>query len=352
MKITAISGHFLMIVLGNGDLRLAHALRLMASSRQLCAEVRAAIPVMPWLDFKGFEENVYAADVLRAVRMHGPGPHLRGVDMHYLWRISIFEIQRIVLEVDAKVSGVSIGNGFASKDKMRVSMRLVQDRNAPSQNELWLQVSNYKHLYNAQAQEWEDEKTRKEAIFMRHPDEFGGIGAFVRAAISMSDPAHGLHNTHNTEEGRILNVVSANACAETDNELQYFDVFLGYAETKQGLLGSTQSSTYFFYAYLLQLQQGIVHVEDLIAKIPWRLSSTITEELKLNLAALPQIDARVAAMVPFEVAEIESTNVVNTDVHALSRFFKIERHGRRHSLEQIVQKQSRARRRKPPRLSV
>ncbi len=41
---TTMSDTFLVTVLANEDLPLAHALRVMATCRQLCAEVRAAIP--------------------------------------------------------------------------------------------------------------------------------------------------------------------------------------------------------------------------------------------------------------------------------------------------------------------
>lgn len=339
MKITAISSCFLITVLENGDLPLADALRTMATCTQLCTEVRSAIPVMRWLDFKGYEKDVHAADVLRAVHMHGPSPHLRGVDMRFLWRIPIFRIQNILDLIDARVPGVSIGDGFASKDRMRVSMRLVRDSQSPRENELWLRVSNPEPLHQMQAQAWEDDEARQRAVFFSEPDECGRVGAFVRTALAACDPAHALERGQKEQQASILNVLRKHTCTRTDGKAKTYDVFLGYAETVSGLLGWSQSSTQLFYTALLKQQHQIDDFQKVLDKIPWLLASPITEALEQNLERVPRLDARVAAILPFEVAEIPKTGFENTDVHELSRFFKIERNGQQQSLQQVINNQ-------------
>lgn len=339
IKITAISSCFLITVLENGDLSLADALRTMATCTQLCTEVRSAIPVMRWLDFKGYEKDVHAADVLRAVHMHGPSPHLRGVDMRFLWRIPIFRIQNILHLIDARVPGVSLGDGFASKDRMRVSMRLVRDSERPRENELWLRVSNPEPLHRMQAQAWEDDEARQRAVFFSQPDECGRVGAFVRTALAACDPAHALERRQKDQQASILNVVRKNTSTRTHRKAKTYDVFLGYAETDSGLLGWSQSNTQFFYTALLKQQNQIDDFQKVLDKIPWLLSSPITEALQKNLERVPTLDARVAAILPFEAVEIPKTGFENTDVRELSRFFKIKRNGEQHSLEHVIKNQ-------------
>ena len=339
IKITGISSCFLITVLENGDLPLADALRTMATCTQLCGEVRSAIPVMRWLDFKGYEKDVYAADVLRAVHMHGPSPHLRGVDMRFLWRIPVFKIQGILNLIDARVQGVSIGDAFASKDKMRVSMRLVRNTQSPRENELWLRVSNPQPLHQMQAQAWEDDEARQRAVFFSQPDECGHVGGFVRTALAACDPAHALERGQKEQQASILNVVRKHTCTPRDDDGKSYDVFLGYAETVSGLLGWSQSSTQLFYTALLKQQHQIDDFQKVLDKIPWLLASPITEALEQNLERVPRLDARVAAILPFEAAEIPKTGFENTDVHELSHFFKIERNGQQQSLQQVINNQ-------------
>jgi len=339
IKITAISSCFLITVLENGDLALADALRTMATCTQLCTEVRSAIPVMRWLDFKGYEKHVHAADVLRAVHMHGPSPHLRGVDMRLLWRIHIFKIQSILDLIDATVPGVSIGDGFASKHRMRVSMRLVRDSERPRENELWLRVSNPEPLHQMQAHTWENDEDRQRAVFFSQPDDCGPVGSFVRTALAVCDPAHAFEREHKEQQASILNVLRKHTCTQSEDEAESYDVFLGYAETESGLLGWSQSSTQLFYTTLLKQQHQIDDFQKVLDKIPWHLASPVTKALEQNLKRVPRLDARVAAILPFEVADIPKTGFENTDIHELSRFFKIKRNGQQHSLEEVINNQ-------------
>jgi hypothetical protein len=339
IKITAISSCFLITVLENRDLALADALRTMKTCTQLCTEVRSAIPVMRWLDFKGYEKDVHAADVLRAVHMHGPSKHLRGVDMRFLWRIHIFQIQSILDLIDARVPGVSIGDAFASKDRMRVSMRLVRDSQRPRENELWLQVSNPEPLHQMQAQAWENDETRQRAVFFSQPDECGPVGAFVRTALAVCDPAHALEKGQKEQQASILNVLRKHTCTRSKDKAKSYDVFLGYAETESGLLGCSHSSTQLFYTTLLKQQHQIDDFQKVLDKIPWLLASPVAKALEQNLERVPRLDARVAAILPFEVADIPKTGFENTDIHELSRFFKIQRNGQQHTLEEVIKNQ-------------
>ena len=116
-------------------------------------------------------------------------------------------------------------------------------------------------------------------------------------------------------------------------------MFLGHAETVSGLLGWSQSSAQLFYTALLKQQHQIDDFQKVLDKIPWLLASPITEALEQNLEGVPRLDARVAAILPFEVDDIPKTGFENTDIHELSRFFKIERHGQQQSLEQIINNQ-------------
>lgn len=347
-----VSLHALHICTCLGALSLADMLRLMRVCRKLREDVLRTIPLMPVINFHGYEHRVKEADVWHVLRLHGPSKCLRELDMRMLVCISVFTQQRLLSFIDSVVSGVSLGTPLKTDEKMHVSLRLVRRSRLDLRNEIWLCVSNIKKvdkMWNKNT--FESDSMRQNAIFFEEPDENGKVAAMMRNAFAFCDPAHGLKPSKTSKQGSILNIVYRKTKRKTRKTKRKtncvpntVDVFLGYAETEDGYIARSTSTCQLFYAYYMMHNKRMTSVEDAVKTIPWRLVDSQQKLLKENLREIEALDTRIMQTLPFEVLSMDNSSAtrLRARASALSEDFKVSRKGICRSIESILRQQREA----------